>query len=246
MDCADCGRTIAPLFIEMLWRWVMPVCGPCRDRKEREGELAKKISTTLAGRNLPASLQSATFGRLHVQPTDRRHIQAAWQYAHADPLSGWLMLQGDPGVGKTWLLAAICNAAASRGVRAVYYRTDDLLDLWRHSNDYDSEHSAEARKSLRRLQHVELLLLDELGLYPGSDKARRFLDQVMDERYEAGLPLVCATNLLPDALERYSPRIADRLADVSVCRNLAFGGRSWRRIPVREREKMLQLEALLP
>ena len=53
----------------------------------------------------------------------------------ARTLSGWLLLLGSYGLGKTHLAAAIANFAVSMGVPTLFLTVPDLLDWLRYSYD---------------------------------------------------------------------------------------------------------------
>ena len=210
--------------------WVMPICGDCRKRRERETRLANLVDRAHAAKNLPANLREVRFSSLRGRLGNQQACKVAWDFCRRDPPTGWLQIEGQPGVGKTFLMAAVVNEFADRGVPVVYARTDDVIAVWHSAHDYDAERRMEARHEIERLRKVRVLCLDELGLYPGSDKALRFLDQIVDERYAEGLPLIVATNLIGEEMDRYSLRLADRLADRTVCQTVEMAGSSWRRM----------------
>jgi DNA replication protein DnaC len=107
-----------------------------------------------------------------------------------------------------------------RGESALYVVVPDFLEYLRAG--YDSEKVSESAS--RRMEDVRgcpLLLLDDLGVEKRSAWSDEKLYQVINYRYNEGLPTVVASNVTLDELE---PRIASRLRDVSLSRLVLLAG----------------------
>lgn len=146
--------------------------------------------------------------------TVRAALEAALQFAERP--SGWLVLTGTKGSGKTHLASAVCNRIESADVPperkplTMYLTAPDLLDLLR--SGYERDDHAEL---LDLCRGVDVLILDDLGVESGSSEwVREKLYSVLNYRYQAELPTVVVTN---ERLEDLPPRLTSRLADDELC-----------------------------
>ena len=81
-------------------------------------------------------------GQVGLLPKQADSLEQAFNQAqlYARHLTGWLLLQGSYGCGKTHLAAAIANFAVSLGVPTLFITVPDLLDTLRfayHDPDCD-------------------------------------------------------------------------------------------------------------
>jgi len=133
-------------------------------------------------------------------------FQVAVKFA-AEP-SGWLLLEGNYGSGKTHLAAAVGNVRLSRGDIVLFITTPDLLDHLR--NTYSPSADMDYDETFDRIRSVPLLILDDLGAENPSSWALEKLFQLLNFRYSRRLPTVITTNTNLDMLD---PRIRSRLLD---------------------------------
>jgi len=128
---------------------------------------------------------------------------------------GWVrakqnvIVVGATGVGKTYLGAALAQAACRQGFRALCVRVPRLaqdLAIARADGTYRSE--------LQRLARFDVLVLDDLLIGPMKDAERRDLLEVLEDRYDRCSTVI--TSQLPtkswhEALG--DPTIADAICD---------------------------------
>jgi DNA replication protein DnaC len=141
---------------------------------------------------------------------DRRRMQAIIDdlRAYAVAPTGWRVLQGVVGSGKTHLAYAVA-AEWARARRPVYVsNVPDLLDSLRRGFDDDTY-----TERLRTLMRVDLLVLDDLGTESATPFAVEKLYQIIDARYRERLPMVVTTNRLLAEDHALPPRIVSRLLD---------------------------------
>jgi DNA replication protein DnaC len=134
---------------------------------------------------------------------------------------------GPTGIGKSFLGAALAEAACRHGLRALFVRVPRLLEelaVARASGTYTS--------SLARIAKVDVLVLDDFLLTPMQDAERRDLLEVLEDRYDRCSTVI--TSQLPTKTwhEAISdPTIADAICDrlVHNAHVLALRGPSMRR-----------------
>ena len=133
------------------------------------------------------------------------------RYAAAfGPGSGNLLLTGDPGLGKTFLSAAIAREASEEGFSVVYDTAAHIFDRFearKFSRDDDA-----AGEDVRRYLNCELLILDDLGSEFSSPFIQAALYEVVNTRLAQGQRTVISSNLnMPAIRQRYTPQLASRL-----------------------------------
>ncbi len=137
--------------------------------------------------------------------------------------SGWLLLEGGYGCGKTHLAAAIANHAVSQGIPTLFITVPDLLDSLRFAFN-DPEITFEQR--FDEIRSAELLILDDFGTQNATPWAQEKIFQVMNFRYINKLATVITTNLMLDAIEG---RVRSRLQDAEMVRHLIISAPDYRR-----------------
>jgi DNA replication protein DnaC len=150
-----------------------------------------------------------------LSPTDERSLEEALKAAneYAEDPSGWLVLLGPYGCGKTHLAAAIANFRASAGNSVMFVVVPDLLDHLRATFNPNSTVSYDRR--FVELRSAPLLVLDDLGTQAMTPWVREKLYQLFNHRYNAGLPTVITS---ADSLDEIDPRLRSRLLDRRLVR----------------------------
>lgn len=143
-------------------------------------------------------------------------------FADSFPATQWqnLLLMGQSGLGKTYMLRCIAHRTAERGFQPMYTSAYHLLELARKG--YMENSSA----PLAPLMEAPLLLIDDLGTEPLMQNITvTQLFNLLNERQLRGLHTVISTNLsMSELKERYTERISSRLMDASCWRRLSFIG----------------------
>lgn len=155
----------------------------CQQRRERRIERVLKTSklplakswATLDLKRLPAKVVQQLRGLLSGDFLDRREN---------------VLVFGPPGSGKTHCLAAVAQELVRAG-RRVLFTTCGLLvqELLAAKRDYA------LKALLKRLDHWEALIVDDLGYVQHSREEMEVLFTLLAERYERGSVLV--TSNLP-------------------------------------------------
>lgn len=140
-----------------------------------------------------------------------RAFDAAWRFAN-NP-NGWLVLAGRCGCGKTHLAAAIANHVIQEQQFQTFFTVvPDLLDHLRSTFGPTSETRYD--ELFEKVRSTPLIILDDLGTENATPWAREKLYQIINHRYNYGLPTVITTNRDLDTIDE---RVRSRMQDVSLC-----------------------------
>ena len=148
--------------------------------------------------------------RREIAENLQRGFQTAREFSE-EP-TGWLVLLGDHGSGKTHLAAAIANARTADGGQALFIVVPDLLDHLRATFSPTSRVAYDKR--FEEVRSTPLLVLDDLGTESATPWAREKLYQILNHRYAARLPTVITT---AGALAEVDPRLRARMLDRRRC-----------------------------
>ncbi|OGO28771.1 MAG: hypothetical protein A2Z16_14490 [Chloroflexi bacterium RBG_16_54_18] len=148
-------------------------------------------------------------GRIGLWPQQSNSLELAFNQAKhfAQTLSGWVLLIGGYGCGKTHLAAAIANFAVSMGVPTLFITVPDLLDTLRFAYQDPTE---TFEKRFEDIRQAPLLVMDDFGTQNATPWAQEKLFQIINYRYINRLPMVLTTNLPFGEIEG---RIQSRLED---------------------------------
>lgn len=145
--------------------------------------------------------------------------------------SGWLLLWGNYGCGKTHLAAAIAiHATRNLALKTLFTIVPDLLDHLRAT--YHPSSVATYDERFEAVRTVPLLVMDDLGAESPTPWAQEKLFQIINHRYNEQLPTVITSNV---DLDRMDGRIRSRLCDQQLCCHLFIEADDYRRrdVPIR-------------
>lgn len=120
------------------------------------------------------------------------------------------VITGKTGCGKTWIAAALTNAACRLGFKAKFVRLPRLLKRLGASHLVDKQFE----KELNELKRVDLLILDDWGIGQMDAIARTDLLEVIEDRCGSGSTII--TSVLPvETWGQYigDPTLADSILD---------------------------------
>ena len=163
-------------------------------------------------------------GRVGMGEDQLRSLKLAYDSAQgfARTLSGWLLLLGSYGVGKTHLAAGIANFAVGMGVPTLFLTAPDLLDWLRYSYDAPDD-TFESR--FEEIRNINLLVVDDLGTQNATPWAQEKLYQILNWRYVNRLPTVVTSN---QPLEEIEGRIQSRLRDPELVTTVKIVAQDYR------------------
>jgi DNA replication protein DnaC len=163
---------------------------------------------------LPVRFSSAALeGFPHVALTQL----STWNYR----APGWF-IHGPVGTGKTHAMAALCRAAARRGLHPRFISAAGFLEARRAAFD-----GKDGGDILQRLLDADLVAIDDLGNERGGEQITPWavgeLHELIDKLYGAESLLVITANL---SLRELAGALGDRLASriAGLTRPLALGG----------------------
>ncbi len=183
-----------------------PLACECKEaeKKEKRRQQLRDMSNMDAFRN-------CNFRSFNPHlPGTQEAFQAALEFAQSP--GGWLFLVGPNGCGKTHLAAAIANQSLDEGAVVLFAVVPDLLD---HLRAAFAPNATEMYDQLfAKMREAELLILDDLGAQQSSSWANEKLFQLLNYRYNMGMPTVITAN--PKGLQGVDERIRSRLSDISL------------------------------
>lgn len=130
-----------------------------------------------------------------------------------------LLLYGNSGLGKSYLLCCIARRLSEKGNSVQLVSAYDVIRRMRDAFFGREDDTAE-------LYQADLLLIDDLGMEPMMENITlEQLFHLISVRRSRRLPMVISTNLTMKELKaRYSERIASRLLDSTLCRVVPLKG----------------------
>ena len=136
-------------------------------------------------------------------PENQRLFRAAHDAAmdFSEHPSGWLVLTGPHGSGKTHLAASASNRLISNGFVVFFVHVPELLDHLRAAFSPSSETTYS--DLFDQVRNTPILVMDDLGSRSTTPWALEKLQQLVNHRYNAELPTVITTATALDDLEPY-------------------------------------------
>ncbi|MGN4827987.1 ATP-binding protein [Bacillus cereus group sp. MYBK12-2] len=217
-----------------MWHNVAERCDPCVKRIRTE----RKMQELLSNSNMSPRFKKRTFETFKgINPAvykadvkaaaeQLKHDQGVayrivTEYCtnfekHAAEGEGFALF-GDPGTGKTHLLAAKTNYLLSKGIQSIHVNTVDLFDEIRSTFETDEKGKPLGEK--RQSEIIELmktcpdLSLDDVGTERPTEWVLEKFYAIINHRYEHMLPTSWNTNCTVEELKQHLGKIYRRLAE---------------------------------
>lgn len=210
----------------------------CLDRLYNK-ELTKELGTLIrrgdeAFEHFDLSLYSdETDAKYNVVPRSvmTKTLEICRRFADNFPnVSSNLLMQGDTGLGKTYLSACIARVVADKGCSVCYDSAFTALEYFEKQKfSRDTEDGEAADRRVKRMLDCDLMILDDLGTEMATPMSMSALYMLINTRLVNGKRMIISTNLMDeDIKKRYTPQIASRL--VGEFLHLPFAGRDIRLI----------------
>lgn len=135
-----------------------------------------------------------------------------------------LLMQGDTGLGKTYLSACIARVVAGKGFSVCYDSSFSAIEHFEKQKfSRDSEDGITADRRVKRMLDCDLMILDDLGTEMPTPMSLSALYTLINTRLVNGKKMIISTNLSDEELKkRYTPQIASRIIGDFV--HLPFAG----------------------
>lgn len=145
-------------------------------------------------------------------------------------VSSNLLMQGAPGLGKTYLSACIAREVAAKGFSVCYDSAASALDAFEKQKfSRDPEEVENAATKVRRMLNCDLMILDDLGTEIITPASKSALYTLINTRLVCGKKTIISTNCSDDELrEKYTAQIYSRI--VGEFLQLPFAGQDIRLI----------------
>lgn len=178
-------------------------------------------------RGVPKKVAHATFDNYVTNGNDQKIKAKQKVMTICERGSGFVLLTGDPGTGKSHLATALFKAHFKQD--GIFLTQADLLGQLRETYD-----TGGTEKLVKKLQKANIFILDELDEALGGGETGRgqdigpFLYRVLAYRYDRDLITGLTSNHdLTKVLSILGPRLEDRMAQNYVAASLT--GPSYRR-----------------
>lgn len=167
-----------------------------KNKKDKEDMYLQNIQYY----DVPKEIRNASFKNLYSDDTARVPIMKyikdfVKNYGKKENIKG-LYLNGSFGSGKTYLVAALLNDMAKKGIKcACVYYPEFLRDL-------KASFKTDYEEKFNYIKKVPLLLLDDIGAENVSNFSRdEILGPILQYRMEENLPTFFTSNLTLEELE---------------------------------------------
>lgn len=197
-----CGKCNTPkqVRIEMKGVKLTPFC-LCRCEsekyeKEKEAEKIQALKQQIE-RNRAAGFPEVHMQKWTFKKDDRANAKISdicQRYVENFPKmkakGKGLMFLGGFGTGKTFFAACIANALLDEGFSVLMTNFPRLVNTIHGMREGKQEY-------IDSLNKYSLLIIDDLGVERQSEYVAEIVQNIIDSRYRAGLPVVITTNLSP-------------------------------------------------
>lgn len=167
--------------------------------------------------DLPEKLRRVELANIEKDPQRRDALVEVANFIKnykRDHHTQGLYLEGDFGVGKTYILAALANAIASEGSNVIFLHVPSFIaGLSSHFQDNS------LNKEIDRIASVPVLIFDDIGAESLSEWSRDdVLGVILQKRMDNSLPTFFSSNMDMSALENHLAETKNSLDEVKAKR----------------------------
>lgn len=168
------------------------LCPSCQGKDWEKIKYARRMEFS----NTPEARRNDSFNTFKPRAGTKTALECVGTLANGLSEYKLILLCGRNGVGKTHLGHAAVNRALERGLIACFWYVPALFSKWRS----EMAEIGNADIFLQNLETCGLLVLDDIGVRPPTEAQKGVLEQLINARYHAELPLIATTNLDPTEL----------------------------------------------
>ena len=174
---------------------------PYKEDDDKNKDFLKNIDIY----KMPKEISEASFKNVYKDDSNRletiKYLKKYYDSYNKGEVIKGLYLYGNFGCGKTYLISALFNELAKKGIRSTIIYFPELLRSLKSSFS-NTEDNYEER--FDRVKEANLLLLDDIGAEKLSDWARdEVLGVILQYRMEEHLPTFFTSNLSLKELEEH-------------------------------------------
>ncbi len=215
----------------------------CEEAKADQIRLESIMKNSL----MDATFYERTFQNWDFSKGDKKMynfgIQYAEKFREIKTNGIGLLINGEPGNGKTFLSCCIANKLLESYTPVICVSVIGLLSRIKETySRYGDEAETDIINSLGR---ADLLILDDLGTENNTDWSRSMIYNIIDSRYRSKLPIIITTNLQVDISrpgnilsDLYGKRTEDRILE--MCTPFKHTGKSIRVDEAKKKTKILK------
>ena len=236
--CGNC-KTKKQCRIEMFGQErIVPCLCKCgvekRDAEEAERKRRERMMEIRRMRDLgfaDAEMQNWTFDRddgmnEKISEAARKYVE---NFEEMKKRGQGVLLFGEVGTGKTFISACIANALIDKGYPCLVTNFARLVNTL--SGMFEGK-----QNYIDNLNNFDLLVIDDLASERDTEYMGEIVQNIIDSRYRAGLPLIITTNLTSEELknpaEIRKKRIYSRLFE--MCFPIEVKGKDRRKQKLRQ------------
>lgn len=198
--CSICGNEYTQRFVPYINLW----CGECDcvidQRKAGEQKLCemqrqRKIERNICNSDIPKLYSKSTFETFEERPEIKKAINISKKYAELfqklkEDGKGILFI-GNTGSGKTHLAIAIAQEVLKQGYTVKFASVANIIARTNYADDYGRTEA----ETIMSLSKCSLLILDDICVVNVSDRWKRVLLTIIDNRVNAVKPTIFTSNI---------------------------------------------------
>lgn len=208
--CPVCKQTLPPQ-VTPTGRYASNVCACERElrrkaeaeqeRREREQIFIKRTYGWLGKSWTDMDLATMTFDGLKPEgqpnPADRESLRQALKVARtfAEHPQGNILIYGEYGLGKTHLLAAICNRLRERNIHSLFASAPAFFTAYYARMHHDEQDEWEL---VQQALTTPFLVIDDLDKSGEKPFRKEVFFQIIDQRTKNHLPIGISTNRMSE------------------------------------------------
>ena len=208
--CANCkglgncpydikGLIEYPVVEDNLIRFVYKKC-KYKLKDEKDTDYLKNVSFY----KMPEELMKASFKKIYKDDANRLETVKALKdfydnYLKNQKIKG-IYLHGNFGCGKSYLVAALFNELAKKGVKSIVVYFPELLRSLKSGFGNDNEYE----NRFDEIKNASILLIDDIGAEKVTEWSRdEVLGSILQYRMDSNLPTFLTSNLSIEELESH-------------------------------------------